>query len=58
MNNLTLDEAITAFEANKSFETAEQLHFTAREYFNDGMIEEDEYDDWYSQCLPYLNGPI
>jgi hypothetical protein len=45
---------IGAFEDCPNRETAETLHLIARQYFNDDMIEEDEYDSWYAQCLPYL----
>jgi hypothetical protein len=51
---ITLDYAIGAFEDYPNRETAETLHLIARQYFNDDMIEEDEYDSWYAQCLPYL----
>jgi len=38
----TLDSLTEAFEANENRKTAEALHLTARQHFNDGKITEDE----------------
>ncbi len=50
----TLDDAIDAFNGNKSISTALNLIRTARAYWLDDMIGDEEFDGWLLAALSVI----
>jgi len=50
----TLDQALEAFEECPCRATAQLLHIVALEYYNDGMIGQDELLDIETKCYQWI----